>query len=181
VGSGGLGCYAISGTSGGSAQTVQSLSKDATVVVEGSFKSYGSARWNTPNGNRPSKDEVQAKTARLYRPIAVGGLNELVGAVGSKEMTQRGGRLDCDSVLYDGDDDLKAGQDYVYFLVTALDSDEQPTDRLLLLAAWPVRADGKVQTAEEGGLTIAELKQAISNGGLPPQETPIEPTTGPQG
>jgi hypothetical protein len=115
------------------------------------------------------------------RPATLSGTSDLVGSAKARKVVQRGGQLGCDTVTYTGDPVLAAGQSYVYFLVLALDSDGNVTDQLLLLAAWPVGKDGKVQTPHDGDFSLSDLKQALLDGGPPPQPTPNEPTTGPQG
>jgi hypothetical protein len=174
-------CIELTAEPGFTLDTIESLSRDASVIALGTFEGYGPATWNTPGGQRPSKADVESKPARLVRPMTLAVSADLRGVSMGHVAIQRGGSIGCDSVEYSGDTDRLVGQRYVYFLVPALDSERAQTDQLLLLAAWPVGSDDSVRTPHDGDLSIDALRAALASGGLPPDATPNEPTTGPQG
>ena len=155
------------------------LRVDSTDIVEATFSGYQKAKWNTPDGHRPSKDEFQNDTARLVRPLAM----KLVGSQikGSSDAAnravQRGGTSGCDEVSYSNEPTLVEGQDYVFFLVPLTNSKQDKSEDYLVLSAFRVGADGLVDMPSDGQVSVPELTKAVENG-LPstPPPYPGEPS-----
>ena len=145
---------------------------DATDIVVGIFAGHGTAEWNTPDGHRPSAQEVQEKTARLIRPISIELKGQIRGArTSAEDAIVRGGELGCDKVTYTDDTPLTVGQRYLFFMLPLLDSEAQRSDKLLVLAAWPVGKSDVVTTRHEGDMSLADVKKGIDEGPKP-AETP---------
>lgn len=167
---------------GQAADDVDSLRRDATSVIVGVFGGYGPAIWNTPDGRRPTQASFQSGPASLVRPIQIDVKGELKGARAMAERAvQRGGESGCDQVSYDGDPVLQDGRRYVFFLVPLVDNSGAQLDQQLVLAAWPVGPDDRVDTAKDGKVTLADLKDAIDNGKPETTPNPNEPSGPPQG
>ena len=142
----------------------------------------GEARWNTPNGLRPTLAEVQETTARLLRPLKINVNDTIEGsAAAAGHAVSRGGKLGCDSVSYSDDQTLIVGERYVFFLAPITDSRAMPSDDMLAFDAWSVDAAGNVAVPNAGTLTLAELQDALERGvaptapprsGEPPEPTP---------
>ncbi len=165
-------CHQLDIPAGQGGGTIGSLRKDATDIVVGIFAGYGPAEWNTPDGHRPSAQDVQEKTARLIRPISIELKGQIRGArTAAEHAIVRGGELGCDKVTYIDDTPLTVGQRYLFFMLPLLDSEAQRSDKLLVLAAWPVGKSDVVTTAHEGDMSLDDVKKAIDEGPKPP-ETP---------
>lgn len=176
------GCIVFSVEAGQAADDVNSLRRDATSVIVGVFGGYGPAMWNTPDGHRPTRAEFQSAPASLVRPIQIDVKGELKGARAVAERAvQRGGERGCDQITYDGDPVLEDGRRYVFFLVPLADNVGAQLEQQLVLAVWPVGPDDRVDTAKDGKLTLAELKDAIDNGKPETTPNPNEPSGPPQG
>lgn len=165
-------CHQLDIPAGQSGETIGNLRKDATDIVVGVFGGYGEAEWNTPDGHRPSAQEVQEKTARLIRPISIELKGQIRGArTAAEHAIVRGGELGCDKVTYFDDIPLIVGQRYLFFMLPLLDSEDQRSDKLLVLAAWPVGKSDVVTTPHEGDMSLADVKKGIDEGPKP-AETP---------
>lgn len=170
-------------TTGGSegGQDIKSLRRDATAVVVGTFGGYEAARWTTPDGGRPTREQFQSTSARLVRPLAIETNGAIRGPRSSvASAVQRGGTAGCDSITYAGDATLADGQKYVFFLVPLRNSEQAITSDWLLLAAFPIGRDDNVTTAQDGELSLATLTDDVVNGPKPatsPNPGEPEPTT----
>jgi hypothetical protein len=151
-----------------SAAPPEDLRTNATEVVHGTFDGYGSSRWNTPDGHRPSKLEAQEKPARLIRSSLFTPIEQIVGAGASLDRAMvPGGVSGCDRVSFDPVAPLTPGQQYVFFLMPVLDSEGSMAGDLMLIGAWPVREDGSVSTGFLGDISFREATDWIVNGPKP--------------
>ena len=133
--------------------------------------------WNTPDGHRPSKEEVRETSARLIRPVLIDVEGQIRGAGAAPEHAiVGGGQLGCDIVTYSGDPALTVGQRYVFFLFPILNSELEPSENVLVMAAWPVGRAGVVNTPHEGDMSLDDVKKGIDEGRKPPETpNPAEP------
>jgi hypothetical protein len=165
-------CHQITILNSQAPQTAGSLGEDATDIVVGVFEGYGQTVWNTPDGHRPSKEEVRETSARLIRPVLIDLKGHIRGVgTAAEHAIVGGGQLGCDIVTYSGDPELRVGQRYVFFLFPILNSELQPSENLLVIAAWPVSESDVVTTPHEGDMSLDEVKRSIEEGPKPP-ETP---------
>jgi hypothetical protein len=161
-------CHQISIQASQAPQTIGNLRKDAADIVVGLFGGYGQPEWNTPDGHRPSKEEVQQTSALLMRPVSIDVKGQIRGARGAAEhAVVGGGQLGCDSVTYSNDLALAVGQRYIFFLFPILNSKLEPSDDLLVIAAWPVGKNDVVVTAQEGDMSLDDVKKGIEEGPKP--------------
>ncbi len=174
-------CYQIGVEASQAPKAIADLRKDATDILVGVFQGYGEARWNTPDGKRPTPKEVQETTARLNRPMSIDFKEEVRGAeTASEHAIARGGSLGCDSVTYSDDVPLVVGQSYLFFMLPVIDSKEQLSGDLLVIEAWPIAKGDVVETAQDGPMPLADVKTAIEQGPKPttaPSPGEPEPTT----
>lgn len=175
-------CIVISVDGGEAADDINSLRRDATAVVVGVFGGYGPAIWSTPDGHRPTRAEMDAAPASLVRPIQIDVKGELKGARAAAQVAvQRGGERGCDRLTYEGDPALEQGRRYVFFLVPLVDNAGLQLDEQLVLAAWPVGPEDRVNTPKDGNLSLDELKEAVDKGKPAETPNPNEPSGPPQG
>lgn len=67
---------------------------------------------------------------------------------------------------------MEKGTTYVFFLQPSPDADGvRHPERPLILAAWPVKTDGSVDTEYDGPLSLGDLAAAVANP-VPPSATP---------
>ena len=171
-------CIEISATDEGP-NTTPTLYGVATDVLVGTFVAYGPTIWNTPDGRRPTPEEVRDTSAVLIRPLVVASTERILGTTAPDRLIQVGGTAGCDRVDL-GKPDLTPGGTYVFFLIQVNDSQAKPSGNAALITAWPVDDNGTVSTPGEGDLSIEELKRRMSEG---PEALPTnqEPTSGPPG
>jgi hypothetical protein len=161
-------CHQITIQASQSSQTIGSLRKQATNIVVGVFGGFGQARWNTPDGHRPSKEEVRDTSTVLLRSVAIDVKGQIRGArTAAEHAVVGGGQLGCDSVMYSDDPALTVGQRYIFFLFPILNSKLEPSDDLLVIAAWPVGKSDVVSTPQEGDMSLADVKKGIEEGTKP--------------
>ena len=153
-----------------SAAPPEDVRTSATEVVHGTFDGYGPARWNTPDGHRPSKLEAQQKPARLIRSLLLTPIEQIVGNGSSLDRAMvPGGVAGCDRVSFDPVAPLTPGNGYVFFLMPVTDSEGSMAGDLMVIGAWPVLEHGAVSTGFLGDLPFAEARDWIING---PEPTP---------
>jgi hypothetical protein len=75
---------------------------DATVIVNGTVKRVGSARWTTPDGKRPANPWAPDNKYTIFRPIAIHAGSYLKGSESKAELLVMagGGVVGLDSVDY---------------------------------------------------------------------------------
>jgi hypothetical protein len=165
-------CHQITILNSQAPQTAGSLGEDATDIFVGVFGGYGQPVWNTPDGHRPSTEEVRETSARLIRHVSIDVKGQIRGAgTAAEHAIVGGGQLGCDIVTYSGDPALTVGQRYVFFLFPILNSELEPSENLLVIAAWPVGKADVVNTPHEGDMSLDEVKRSIDEGPKP-AETP---------
>jgi hypothetical protein len=159
-------CYEVSVEASSKPHSLAGVAPDATDIVVAVFEGYGAAAWNTPDGRRPSRRDVQEKSARLVRPLALEVQAALRGS-GSPKAIERGGTLGCDVVTYSEDVALTQRQRYLFFLAPVADSEGQPSGNTALLAAWRIGQDDVVATAGEGPMTLADVRDFLAGRTVP--------------
>lgn len=177
-------CYQLTVSAGQGPETIGELRQSTTDTAIGVFRGYGEPRWNTPDGQRPSPEEVQVKSASIVRAITL----EVKGTVrGAREDAEhaiaRGGTIGCDTFSYPDDTELVEGQRYMFFMIPVSDSEGQPSGEFLVTNAWPIGNDDVVTTARDGDLPLPAAIDAVKNGpkvtAPPSPGEPPETTTGP--
>ncbi len=162
------GCYEVVAIPSQDAPSIEHLDDLATAILVGTFKGHDAARWNTPDGHRPTPSELTETSARLHRPLRItveqaprGDANDAAHAF------DPGGRLDCDLTALAGGRELIAGRRYVFFLLAVTNSVGDMSGDLQLLDAWPVGADDVVETPGEGPKALRDLVETFASA-LPP-------------
>jgi hypothetical protein len=149
-------------------QTIVNVREVATDILVAIFRGSGPAEWNTPDGHRPTSQEVQETTARLVRPLSLELLSEVRGdGAAAQHAIVAGGSLGCDKVSYDNDMPLLAGERYLFFMSPVDNSVGQHSGNFLVYAAWPVDDADIVETANEGPMPLADVRSAIEQGPKP--------------
>lgn len=152
------GCYEVEAMPSQAAPTVEHLADLSSAILLGTFDGHDEARWNTPDGHRPTPNELTETSARLYRPLRITLERAIRGTAGdAAHAFDPGGRLDCDLVAFIGGPELVQGQRYVFFLLAVTNSVGDEAGDLQLIDAWPVGADDMVETPGEGPKRLADL------------------------
>jgi hypothetical protein len=162
-------------------QTIANVREVATDIVVGVFQGYGPPRWNTPDGHRPTTEEVQQTSVVIEHPLSIDLVSELRGdGAAAQHAIAAGGSIGCDRVSFDNDMPLLAEQRYLFFMLPVNDSVGQLSGNFLVFGAWPVGDGDIVETAHEGPMPLAEVRIAIEGGpkpSVPP--SPGEPESAP--
>lgn len=117
----------------------------------------GEANW--VDAKEPAEDEKLANS--VYREVTAS-VAELAKGVGvGQSVTFRipGGLIGCDRYFVVGFPDaaMKAGAKVAFFLgsggLTATDG----LDKAYAISAWPVGKDGRIETPEDGSVSVSEL------------------------
>ncbi len=144
--------------------TMENLAKFSTAVVVGTFDGYGSAQWNTPNGERVATDADKRLGVWIYRPIKITPKSALRGVPSSVVGARvEGGAIGCDSNRFSNEPVLKEGGSYVFFLAPEWDPKHARSLDPWVLWAWPLNADGTVHTPLEGDVPISALSQVLAD------------------
>jgi hypothetical protein len=139
-------------------RTLAAMAGMSPAIVVGTFQGYGTARWNTPGGTRPTSAEFNSTSARLVRPVSVSVQSSVRGAAASvSHAIVRGGQLGCDVSNFSDTPILTVGSRYVFFLVPIANSTGTPSADLLVLEAWPIDASDIVQTREDGPVPLSRI------------------------
>jgi hypothetical protein len=158
------GCYEVVATPSQEAPTVEHLDDLATTILVGTFDGHDAARWNTPDGHRPTPGELIETSARLHRPLRITVEQTPRGnADDAAHAFDPGGRLDCDLTALAGGRELTAGRRYVFFLLAVTNSIGDTVGDLQLIDAWPVGDDDTVETPGEGPKPLADLVKTFAS------------------
>ena len=156
------GCYEVVAQPSQEAPSIEHLTRTASSILVGTFEGHDPARWNTPDGHRPTPGELQETSARLHRPLKIAVEQAPRGsAEDAAHAFDPGGRLDCDLTALAGGRELNPGVRYVFFFLAVMNSVGDMVGDLQLLDAWPVDADDVVETPGEGSLPLADLIEVI--------------------
>jgi hypothetical protein len=156
------GCYEVVAQPSQEAPSIEHLTRTATSILLGRFEGHDVARWNTPDGHRPTPSELIETSARLHRPLRMTVERVLRGeADDAVNAFDAGGQLDCDLTALAGGRELTLGRRYVFFLLAVTNSVSATVGDLQLIDAWPVGADDIVETPGEGSKPLADLVEAI--------------------
>lgn len=137
--------------------TIANRAEGASVVVIATVESVGTARWNTDDGKPPAfEGDNPPPDVYIYRPVSLSITTLARGdSLGSTlEVNALGGMVGCYSFEFEDSPELKAGQQYAFFIGPAL-AEEGTTDPspVTINAAWPVSA-GLVETPLEGDVEL---------------------------
>lgn len=158
------GCYEVVAMPSQEAPTVGHLDDLATTILVGTFDGHDAARWNTPDGHRPTPSELIETSARLHRPLRITFEQTARGNAGdAAHAFDPGGRLDCDLTALAGGRELTAGRRYVFFLLAVTNSVGDTVGDLQLIDAWPIGDDDTVETPGEGPKPLADLVRTFSS------------------
>ena len=144
-------------------RTVAAMAAMSPDIIVGTFQGFGPSRWNTPDGTRPTSNEFNSTSARLVRSVSIGVQTTVRGAGASaSQAIVRGGQLGCDVSSFSDSPSLTVGSRYVFFLVPVGNSMGGPSSDLLVLEAWPIDANGTVQTREDGAIPLSQISTAAT-------------------
>jgi hypothetical protein len=156
------GCYEVVAIPSAGPPSIERLTGLAAAILVGTFEGHDAARWNTPDGHRPTPSELMETSARLHRPLHITVEQAIRGEPDDAgHAFDPGGRLDCDLTAIAGGRELTLGRRYVFLLMAVEDSVGAMAGDLLLIDAWPVGADDIVETPGEGSKPLADLVKAI--------------------
>ena len=131
------------------------------MVVKGTFQGYGAAFWNTPDGHRPTWDEVGAG-ARLVTPLSIAVESTIRSdPQNSGEIVERGGASGCDSMVYSDVQAIPKGATNLFFISDVQDSTTKIAAFLMLVEAWPIDSDGNVVTPSEETIPLRDVLSTI--------------------
>lgn len=159
-------CIVVTGDKGGGSSTTLDFSAMPLITV-GTFDGYGKAAWNTPDGHRPTLDEVQRGPYTIWQPLKTRTESAIKGD--AKNVTKavvRGGTIGCDSFDY-GIPALTDGSRYVFFFYPIQESDAKVHGDYSLVSAWPVDSNNVVTRPVEDPISLADLTSALTNPAAP--------------
>lgn len=156
--------------------SVHFLMDFATDVFVGEVKSIEAGVWNTKDGKKPPKG---VKNGPKFNPGVVTPVNLQIdesffgdAGPGAIRVVNPGGTADCVEHHVSNAPVLEKGKTYVFFVQPSPDADGvRKPDLPQVIAAWPVLADGSVETSVEGILTLNEVKALVRD----PEPPPVEP------
>lgn len=162
------GCYEVTAMPSQAPMTVESLAGASSTILLGTFHGHDEARWNTPDGHRPTPSELVETSARLHRPMRLTVERVIRGAADdAAHAFDPSGRLDCDMTAVIGGRELVIGQRYVFFLFAVSNSVGAMSGDRQLVDAWPVGTDDVVETAQQGPIPLTELLERIERTPVP--------------
>lgn len=148
--------------------TTENLALVIPNVLVGTFDGYGKARWNTESGERPTGSEDLG--ILIVRPVKLTADDALRGDVASAVNTVvLGGEVGCSHETFSSEPTLKEGQTYVLFLQDDPEPSHKGSDTKLIGWAWPLTADGLVETPLEGTLEISSIQSTLDATQLVPR------------
>lgn len=174
-------CYGIDESVDAAPSTIANLLPFTTSVVVADAKTIEGGVFNTKNGTRPDTGQ---KSGPKFNPGVVTPINlqitrTMLGSdgPGALRVVNPGGTADCVVENVSSGATVARGKSYVFFLQPSPDSDGVRHPELpIILAAWPVNADGSVDTAYDGTMSVDDLASAVANPS--PSSAGPEPTPG---
>jgi hypothetical protein len=152
-------CIVVSST--GHVVGTDQTARDATAIVLATLRDFGSPKWTTPDGHRPTRAELTTSSITFVRPADLEVESTFKGETSSaKHAVVRGGSWGCDSFSFAPDPELAIGRRYVFFLTPLRDSEEKVTADLLIIASLPVDAKDIVDSTE-GRRPLADVRAEI--------------------
>jgi len=143
----------------------------SSTVLVGTFQGYEKARWNTGSGDRPTGSENLG--ILIVRPTNIEASKALRGDIAfAQDTVVPGGEVGCSRQTFSSDPILIEGQAYVLFLADDPESSHQGSATKLVGWAWPLTADGLVETPLEGLLEISSIQSTLDATKLVPIPSP---------
>jgi hypothetical protein len=170
-------CYAIDENVDTPPLTVATLSRVTTAVVIAEVKAIEGGVWNTENGAKPDKARGPRFNPGIVTPINLQVLESVQGELGpgAVRVVNPGGTAGCVEHSVDNAAVLEKGRTYAFFLQPSPDADgDRHADLPQVLVAWPVAADGSVETPYDGTLSRDDFNGLVENPVEPPEMA--EPT-----
>jgi hypothetical protein len=139
-----------------------------TAVVIAEVRSIEEGIFNTPGGERPdpSRGPGEGYNPTVLTPVNLSVSDALYGPDGRNELrvVNAGGKAGCIEYQVMDAPRLDVDRTYAFFLRPSTFSDEKPRPELPEISeAWPVDEDGKIETAEDGVLSVDELAERIED------------------
>jgi hypothetical protein len=144
--------------------TIANLAAHETVVVA-TVKAIGPSVFNTADGRKPLGYPRVGSNATVVTPVVLDVSQVVRGdaQTGPLQVLLSGGQAECVTVTVDIAPELEAGQRYVFFVYPSFDADNtKRPDLPRITTAWPVDANGAVQTELEGSMSLASLAAAVA-------------------
>lgn len=106
------------------------------MVVDATFKGYGTPFWDTSDARRPPEEAVNLGEAQILTPVELDVTDALKGAgQEAGRVVVWGGEIGCDRFFTDQVPELLAGSRYVIFLLPQTKT-EGPTANAWISAGW---------------------------------------------
>ncbi len=173
----GADCYEIHESVDTPPRTVAALSEFTDSVVIAQVKAIERGVWNTKNGAKPERANGPRFNPGIQTPINLQITQSLRGdhGPGAIRVVNAGGSADCVEHIVDNAARLEKGRTYAFFLQPSPDEDGVRRPELpLIVAAYPVAAEGSVATEFDGTLSRDAFAALVDHPVAPP--TTPEPT-----
>ncbi|MHB8892157.1 MAG: hypothetical protein ACYC65_08955 [Candidatus Limnocylindrales bacterium] len=147
--------------------TLKNLRSESRDVIVGTVASEGGAFWESPTGKGPAPGEQLGEGNEFYilTPYVVTVDQMVTGSRSPGEITVvvEGGKIGCSKLEVSPAVTLKVKERYVLFLSPRLAATgARAIDLPLAFHAFPVTADGTVQTPLDGTISLAALSRALA-------------------
>lgn len=162
--------------------TIENLSASSPSVVVGTFRGYGPSFWDTPDGSRPQRADVDSGASEILTPVAID-VSEVAKGDGdaADEAVVWGGTVGCDRFSSEGDLTLEAGE-RSFFSLLPQTKEGKATGHVWVVTSWLIGPDDEVATPLEGTRSMDQLIREIPAGkakpappvgsGKPPESSP---------
>jgi hypothetical protein len=168
-------CYVIDESVDMPPITVATLLPVTSDVVIAEVKAIEGGIWNTKNAAKPDKARGPRFNPGVVTPINLQVLESVQGDLGpgAIRVVNPGGTAGCVEHTVDNAAQVEKGKTYAFFLQPSPDADgERHPELPLVLVAWPVAADGSVETLHDGTLSHGDFVALV--------EDPVEPPSTPE-
>ncbi len=148
----------------------------------GTFRGYGPSFWDTPDGSRPQRADVDSGASEILTPVAID-VSEVAKGDGdaADEAVVWGGTVGCDRFSSEGDLTLEAGE-RSFFSLLPQTKEGKATGHVWVVTSWLIGPDDEVDTPLEGTRSMDQLIREIPAGkakpappvgsGKPPESSP---------